>query len=84
VDVLRLEEFHHCIQLLAKLDAGAFNILQCLMAVDMWLSEAQQIQIRTVDYEDGFLAFSHGGWSAMALLILAVWNVVARICIAYE
>lgn len=71
VIVLRLEEFHHRIQLLPKLDAFVLNVLQCFMTIDLWLSEAQQVQIGTVDYEDGFLASSHCGRCAMAVLMLA-------------
>lgn len=56
---LPLEEINMCIQAFALLDTGGFDVGERLVSVDVWLADAEQVEIGAVDNEDGFLGIAH-------------------------
>ena len=55
-----LEEISYRAQTLSLLLPRSLNIGEGLMAIDVWLTNTQQIQIRPIDDQDSFLPVAHG------------------------
>ena len=60
-----------CIQRFALLYTIVLDVLECLVPVDVWLADTEQVEIRPVDDEHRFLTVTHLGVAVDTLVVLS-------------
>lgn len=59
-----------CVQRFALLHTHGFDVLECLMPVDVGLADTEQVEIRPVNNEHSFLTVTHLDVEVDTLVIL--------------